>query len=119
MKNFTKSFIYNYMKKFISKILQKISLSVLKDNTHSTHRVQSYVLMIPILLMVITFLAIEIYQFIFCIHTGLTYAISSEIIITFGMLLTHHITVLFQKDINNKNSDLVDNVKIKDEANKK
>lgn len=86
------------MKKLIKKILNKISKSVLKDNTHSTHRLQSYILIIPILLMVITFLVIEISQFIVAVHTGIPYRISTEIIVTFGMLLTHHISVLFQKD---------------------
>lgn len=75
-----------------------MSKSILKNNTHSTHRIQSYILMIPILLMVLTFLTIEISQFIVAVHTGIPYRISTEIIVTFGMLLTHHISVLFQKD---------------------
>jgi hypothetical protein len=88
------------MKAFISNIFSKIGKSVLKDNTHSTHRIQSYILMLPILLMVITFLIIEISSFLVCMHTGIPYSISSEILVVFGMVLTHHISVLFQKDNN-------------------
>lgn len=97
--------------RIIRKIMSKISKSVLKDNTHSTHRIQSYIFMIPIILMVFMFICLEVYHFFHCLYTeGLTYTISSEIIIIFGMLLGHQLAVLFQKDsnINETTNKLID-----------
>ncbi len=92
---------------FINKILNKISLSVLSDNKNSSSRIQSYILLAPILAMTLIFIIIEVWQFIHCINIGKDYYISSEIIIIFGMILSHHLALVFSR----KNSQSIKEIK--------
>jgi len=102
------------MKQFFTKILSKISFSVLENDPHSTHRIQSYIVLIPILCMCTIFSAIEIWAFLHTINCGEDYHISNEIILIFGMILSHHLAVLFSR----KKSQSIDSLK-KDETEPK
>lgn len=84
---------------FIKKIFNKISLSVDgTNNVVSTNRVQSYFIMIPALIMVFSIIIIEIINAIISWNTGKPYTISNEFIVVFGMTLSHHLTVLFNRN---------------------
>ena len=86
------------MKTIINKILMKIAESVdTHGNTISSVRLQSYLILLPILMMVLVFLTIEIWSFIHAIRHGTEYKLSSEIIIVFGMMLSHHLAILFSR----------------------
>lgn len=43
------------------------------------------------------FLIIEIWSFIHAIYTGKEYVLSNEIIVVYGMLLSHHLAILFSR----------------------
>ena len=83
--------------KIISKILNKIALSLLPSSKISTNRIQSYILLLPILCMSVIFTGIEVYQFFHCINSDKDYYLSAEIIIVFGMILSHHLAILFSR----------------------
>lgn len=86
------------MKTIINKILMKIAESVdTHGNTISSVRLQSYLILLPILMMVLVFLTIEIWSFVHAIKHGVPYRLSSEIIIVFGMMLSHHLAILFSR----------------------
>jgi hypothetical protein len=95
------------MKTMFKKLLHTISLSVLSDNTHSSARIQAYIILLPVLLMSLMFIVIEVTRIVYCfMHDGVKYEISSEIIIIYGMLLSHHLALLFSRRSNNdKNSN--------------
>lgn len=79
----------------------KIAMSVdTQGNAISSVRLQSYIILFPILLMVLVFLIIEIWSFIHAIRHGDEYQLSSEIIIVFGMMLGHHLSILFSRTKN-------------------
>lgn len=98
------------MKVLIGKILEKIALSATTDKKHSSTRLQSYIVLLPILLMTIIFVIIEIWQFIHSITYGIDYNISSEIIVVFGMLLSHHLAILFSRTKSTKIEDVNTNL---------
>lgn len=86
------------MKTIVNSILLKIAESVDgTSNKVSSSRVQSYIILFPILLMVLVFLIIEIWAFGHAIKNGIDYKLSSEIIIVFGMMLSHHLAILFSR----------------------
>jgi hypothetical protein len=86
------------MKTIVNSILLKIAESVDgTSNKVSSSRVQSYIILFPILLMVLVFLVIEIWAFGHAIKNGIDYKLSSEIIIVFGMMLSHHLAILFSR----------------------
>lgn len=85
------------MRQFIQSVLLKIANSVASDNTVSSTRVQSYIILLPILIMVLTFVIIEMWSFFHAIKIGVEYKLSSEIIIVFGMILSHHLAILFSR----------------------
>lgn len=86
------------MKTIVNSILLKIAESVDgTSNKVSSSRVQSYIILFPILLMVLVFLIIEIWAFGHAIKNGIDYKLSSEIIIVFGMMLGHHLSILFSR----------------------
>jgi uncharacterized oligopeptide transporter (OPT) family protein len=86
------------MRTIINKILMKIAESVdTQGNAISSVRLQSYIILFPILMMVLVFLIIEIWSFAHAIQHGDEYKLSSEIIIVFGMMLSHHLAILFSR----------------------
>ena len=68
------------------------------SNTVSSVRVQSYLLLLPILLMSFCFIGIEVWSFLHSKKTGGIYHISNEIIVVFGMVLSHHLALLFNRN---------------------
>lgn len=104
------------MKQTILKnLFEKIGFSVLEGNKHSSARLQSYIVLIPILLMTLIFIGFEITTFGICIYSGTVYKISSEIIVVFGMLLSHHLAVLFSR----KKSQSIEEIKGTDSVESK
>lgn len=97
------------MKTVINKILMKIAQSV--DSTKvSTARLQSYLMMFPILAMVFVFLVIEIWAFAHTINAGKDYRLSNEIILVFGMMLAHHLSILFSRSKNPSIGDITQDI---------
>jgi len=103
------------MKQFIQSVLLKIANSVASDNLVSSTRVQSYIILLPILIMVITFLIIEMWSFIHAIKNGVEYKLSSEIIIVFGMILSHHLAILFSRTKSQSVAELKGDVAVVEE----
>ncbi|TXG82223.1 MAG: hypothetical protein E6R13_05340 [Spirochaetes bacterium] len=95
------------MKQFIQKILSRIALSSIEGNNHSSARIQSYIILVPILVMCLIFVGFEATNFGICLYTGKPYVISTEIIVIFGMILSHHLAILFSR----KKSQGIDEIK--------
>jgi len=85
------------MKQIFTKFFEKIGFSIQEGNLHSSTRLQSYIILTPILLMTLIFIGFEITTFGVCIYSGTIYKISTEIIVIFGMLLSHHLAILFSR----------------------
>lgn len=83
--------------KLFNTIFNKISHSVDTSNSVSTSRVQTYMIIVPIIIMVFTFLIIEMWSFIHAIKVDKEYRLSNEIIVVFGMVLSHHLAILFNR----------------------
>ena len=82
----------------LSKIYNKIAASINgNSNRVSSTRIQAYIILFPILIMVAIFLIIEIVAFGNSLYHHIDYHISNEIIIIFGMLLAHHLSILFSR----------------------
>ena len=94
---------------FIKKIMARINQSTIGDNNVSSVRIQSYIILLPILIMTAIFLIIEIWDFIYTISSKGDYTISTEIIVIFGMLLSHHLAVMFSRKNSQSISDLTGN----------
>lgn len=93
------------------------------SNEVSTARTQSYLVLVPILMMVFVVLGIEISSFIYALHLAKTYIISNEFIIVFGMVLSHHLAILFSRNKSQSIKELKDggseeniNTQVKKEA---
>lgn len=81
----------------LRKVVTLMGHSVESGNNISTSRLQSYFVLLPVLLSCFTFLTIEIVNAIIqWVHTK-TYTISTEAIIIFGMILAHHLGILFSR----------------------
>jgi hypothetical protein len=89
--------IKNLLAIFFKGTFAKISDSIGEHTETSSVRLQSYLVLIPIILMVIVFLMIEIWAFIHAAYIGADYVLSSEIIVVFGMVLSHHLALLFSR----------------------
>lgn len=85
------------MRQIIQTILLKIASSVNSNTPVSSVRVQSYIMMLPILLMVAVFVIIELAAFIHSVRKDNEYHISNEIIVIFAMNLSHHLAILFSR----------------------
>jgi len=95
-------------KELLLKFFDKIGLSIKEGNQHSSVRVQSYIILIPILIMSLIFTGFEITTFALAIYKGTIYKISSEIIVIYGMLLSHHLAVLFSRKKSQSISEIKD-----------
>lgn len=94
------------------KILNTIRAS-LNGNTNdpSTVRIQSYLVLLPILIMIVVFLTIEIWRFIHYLKIDKDFILSNEIIIVFFGVLSHHLAVLFQRNKSQSITSLKDGLK--------
>lgn len=62
--------------------------------------------------MLLIFSGIELYNFIHTLYfTDNTYTISNEIIIIFGMVLSHHLALVFSRRSSNIKNDDIENTK--------
>lgn len=91
----------------IKKILKFIKLSLTSDNAVSSTRIQSYLLLFAILLMIFVFVTIELWSFIHAIHSGQPYVMSNQFITIFVATLAHHLSVLFQRTKSQSVGDLL------------
>ena len=98
------------MKQLFTKLFEKIGFSIKEGNVYSSVRLQSFIILLPILLMTFTFIGFEITTFAMCIYLGKAYYISSEIIVIFGMILSHHLALVFSR----KKSQSIAEIKGKD-----
>jgi len=80
---------------FIS-INRLIVRSVTTDEVSAT-RISSYLILAPIQLMIFVVVLIEMFEFVHSVWTGHNYVLSNEFIITFGMVLSHHLAILFSR----------------------
>ena len=94
---------------FVKRIMTRISKSTAGENNISSTRIQSYIILLPILIMTAIFLVIELWQFIHTIYNNKDYAISTEIIVIFGMLLSHHLAVMFSRKQSQSIEDITGN----------
>jgi hypothetical protein len=84
---------------FLKSLYSKMSQSLNGDsNKVSTSRLQSYLIILPILVMIATFLIIELWSFVHAIQHGLPYRLSNEIIVVFSLVLGHHLSILFSRN---------------------
>lgn len=95
------------MKTLLQKLLHKISLASIQGNKNSTPRVQSFLLLLPILFMAFSYIAFEYFRFIISIKNGVHFNISAESIIIYGMLLSHHLALVFSR----KTSQSIEEIK--------
>lgn len=88
----------NLFKIFFSRLFNAIgrSLDGTSEKTSSV-RIQAYVLLIPVLLASLVFVSIEAVNAIIAWNNQIAYVPSNESIIIFGMILSHHISVLFTR----------------------
>lgn len=90
----------------IGKMMNKVSQSL--DGTNnlvSTNRIQSYFLVASVLVMILSIICIEVTNAVIAWNTSKPYSISNEFIIAFGMVLSHHLAILFNR---NKPKDVVE-----------
>lgn len=101
---------------FTKKVWNKIGLSVSSDKTSSI-RIQAFILLMPVVLASLVFISIELINAIIAWKTNVSYVPSNESIILYGMILSHHISVLFSRS-KPQNYYTVDTNTVKDdEAN--
>lgn len=79
-----------------TRLIAKISASISTSEISSV-RIQSYIILLPIILMSIVFVIIEVWSFIHAIYNDKSYVLSNEIIVVFGMILSHHLAILFSR----------------------
>lgn len=68
-----------------------------KDNTKSSVRLQSYFVLLPILIISVLFIIIEAVNAILSWKVGSKYIPTNEFLGAYAMLLAHHISVLFSR----------------------
>ena len=81
----------------LKNILSLIKQSTNNDNAVSSVRLQAYLMFPVIYIMVAVFIALEIAQFHHAITLHLPFVISNESIVIFGMVLSHHLAILFSR----------------------
>jgi hypothetical protein len=84
-------------KEITAKFISYIEESVKSDSKISSTRIQTYIMMISVILSTAAFLAIEIANAVVAWFNNKPYVISSESIIIFGMILSHHLGMMFSK----------------------
>lgn len=85
------------MKEFLNKLLKYGKMSLTSDNSVSSTRLQSYVVLLLVVLFALGTLLIECWSFYHAIHLNTPYHISNEFIGIFGMMLAHHLSILFSR----------------------
>jgi hypothetical protein len=89
----TRAFFSNILKK-IADIIKK---SLSSGNEVSSSRLQSYLLLLPVIGGGVFFLVIELVNAILSWHLGKPYVPSNEALVVYGMILSHHTATLFNR----------------------
>jgi hypothetical protein len=84
-------------KEITTKFVSYIEESVKSDSKISSTRIQTYIMLISVILSTAAFLAIEIANAVVAWFNNKPYVVSSESIIIFGMILSHHLGMMFSK----------------------
>jgi len=75
-------------------------------NTPSSSRIQGYLLLIPVLLFSLSIVGIEISEYVSCAKQNKEYSMDSQTLIAFGMVLSHHLSLVFSRSkANGANAD--------------
>lgn len=89
---------------FFKKVLEKMSMSAYDKFGKMSHiRVSSYIVLFPIIINSCVFMCIEMLNVIKLWHKDEAYVIPVSHITIFGMILAHHISILFYKNVEAKN----------------
>lgn len=83
---------------FLKSFFSIISKSIEGNETISTPRFQSWIVLAAVLLQLATFATIEIFMFISAANAGIPHKISAEAIIIFGMVLSHQLALVFARN---------------------
>jgi hypothetical protein len=81
---------------FTKKVWAKIGLSISSEKVSSI-RIQAFILLFPVVSASFIFITIELINAIIAWKNNIPYIPSNESIIIFGMILSHHISVLFSR----------------------
>ena len=97
--------MFQLIKSAFNSINRLIVKSVSSDEVSAT-RISSYLILAPIQLMIIVIILIELFEFFHSVYTGKNYVLSNEFIITFGMVLSHHLAILFSRSKSQSREEL-------------
>ena len=97
--------MFQIIKSALSSINKLIVKSVSTDEVSAT-RLSSFMILAPIQLMILVVVAIEVFEFGHSVYAGTPYVLSSEFIITFGMVLSHHLAILFSRSKSQSRAEL-------------
>lgn len=97
--------MFPILKSAINSINKLIVRSVTTDAVSAT-RISSYLILAPIQLMIFVVILIEMSSFIHSLWTDGEYVLSNEFIITFGMVLSHHLAILFSRSKSQSREEL-------------
>jgi len=85
------------MKEFLKKYMSLITKSVSSENTVSSTRIQSYMILATVWIGFLILFGLEISNAVYTFRHDKPYVISNEIIVTFGLVLSHHLSILFSR----------------------
>lgn len=97
--------MFQLIKSAFASINRLIVKSVSTDEVSAT-RLSSFMVLAPIQLMIIVIILIELFEFFHSIYIGKDYVLSNEFIITFGMVLSHHLAILFSRSKSQSREEL-------------
>jgi hypothetical protein len=89
--------LQNAKKTIYAKFVSFIAQSAITSSKISSTRIQTYIMMLSVILSTAAFVGIELTNAFIAWLAGTTYIISSESIIIFGMILSHHLGMMFSK----------------------
>jgi len=97
--------MFQLIKSTLGSINNLIVKSITTDEVSAT-RLSSYMILAPIQMMIIVVILIEMTAFIHAMFIGKDYVLSNEFIITFGMVLSHHLAILFSRSKSQSRAEL-------------
>jgi hypothetical protein len=99
--------MFEAIKSAIASINRLIVKSVSTDEVSSA-RLSSFMILAPIQMMILVVILIELVAFGTSIYHGKDYVLSNEFIITFGMILSHHLAILFSRTKSQSRKELAE-----------
>lgn len=107
---FSKSNKHGNKQSFFARLNNAIFSASETNSKISSARLQSFILVAPILFMVLCFMIIEMWNFIHCMKVDKEYNISNEIIIIFFGICGHHLSILFSRKQTSSISDVQEDI---------